>query len=51
MEYDNTDRFDYSKWPDVYYKGNNIPVDYIDVTLFADTVIGLMENKIVGIIE
>jgi len=50
-EYDNTDRFDYSKWPDVYYKGDDIPISYIDIELFALTVISHMENKTVGIIQ
>lgn len=48
-EYDYTDRFDYSKWPTVYWKDTLSEVDYDDVKLFSKKLVDLMENEKIGI--
>ena len=48
-DYDYTDRFDYSEWPVVYWKGTRNKVDYDDVSLFSKKVIDLMEDGNIGI--
>ena len=49
-KYDNTNRFDYSKWPDVYWIGTNDKVNYVNVSQFSYNVIDNMERGIEGII-
>ena len=44
-EFDYTDRFDYSKWPEVYWKGTNDKLSYDDVFLLSKKVVDLMEDK------
>ena len=46
--YDYTNRFDYSKWPDVYFENSDMKIIYDDVSDFSDmvvNVINLMEKK------
>ena len=46
-KYDDTDRFDYSKWPDVYRMDTIDVVDYMDVSYFSYKVVNEIENKFI----
>jgi nucleoside-diphosphate-sugar epimerase len=52
-EYDNTNRFDYSRWPDVYWAGTDNKLEkYDDVYEFSDWIsTDLVPNKVTGIID
>ena len=48
-KYDYFERFDYSKWPKVYWKNSTNEVDYDDVNRFTEKLVDLMESNKAGI--